>query len=167
MGVKTHHQPYSYHTYIGLHLPSKLTIGLFWTVLAFRLRIYAFFGPDNGVVYQNKKWGMGLVLRCPHVWCKWLHFLRRAITDLLSRSLLLSNMSWRLGTFQVRVKTHNDHFSTFWFFINIFRIIGLAVQPRVVSEGLYCFSRDFGQRGTYVEVVCLSRSFCSKSFAIL
>ena len=33
----------------------------------------------------------------------------------------------------------------------------MAVQPRVVSEGLYCFSRDFGQRGTYVEVVCLSR----------
>jgi len=33
------------------------------------------------------------------------------------------------------------------------RIIGLAVQPRVVSEGLYCFSRDFGQRGTYVEAI--------------
>ena len=32
------------------------------------------------------------------------------------------------------------------------RIIGEKVQPTVVSELLYSFSRDFGQRGTYVEV---------------
>ena len=34
----------------------------------------------------------------------------------------------------------------------IIRIIGEKVQPTVVSELLYSFSRDFGQRGTYVEV---------------
>lgn len=33
------------------------------------------------------------------------------------------------------------------------RIIGLPVQPTVVSELLYSFSRDFGQRGTYVEAI--------------
>ena len=32
------------------------------------------------------------------------------------------------------------------------RILGERVQPAVVSELLYSFSRDFGQRGTYVEV---------------
>ena len=31
----------------------------------------------------------------------------------------------------------------------------MGVQPTVVSETLYSFSRDFGQRGTYIEV-----SFC-------
>ena len=36
-----------------------------------------------------------------------------------------------------------------------FRVIGMGVQPTVVSETLYSFSRDFGQRGTYIEV-----SFC-------
>jgi len=33
------------------------------------------------------------------------------------------------------------------------RIIGRQVQPTVVSEELYAFSRDFGQRGTYVEAI--------------
>jgi len=33
------------------------------------------------------------------------------------------------------------------------RIIGEKVQPTVVSELLYSFSRDFGQRGTYVEAI--------------
>ena len=32
------------------------------------------------------------------------------------------------------------------------RILGREVQPTVISEELYSFSRDFGQRGTYVEV---------------
>ena len=33
------------------------------------------------------------------------------------------------------------------------RIIGKEVQPTVISEELYSFSRDFGQRGTYVEAI--------------
>eukprot|EP00467_Chlorarachnion_reptans_P012357 CAMPEP_0114532082 /NCGR_PEP_ID=MMETSP0109-20121206/26458_1 /TAXON_ID=29199 /ORGANISM="Chlorarachnion reptans, Strain CCCM449" /LENGTH=419 /DNA_ID=CAMNT_0001715087 /DNA_START=54 /DNA_END=1314 /DNA_ORIENTATION=+ len=33
------------------------------------------------------------------------------------------------------------------------RIIGKRVQPTKISEELYCFSRDFGQRGTYVEAI--------------
>merc|ERR1712038_2148516 len=33
------------------------------------------------------------------------------------------------------------------------RIIGLEIQPTVISEQLYSFSRDFGQRGTYVEAI--------------
>ena len=33
------------------------------------------------------------------------------------------------------------------------RIIGQEVQPTVISEQLYAFSRDFGQRGTYVEAI--------------
>ena len=33
------------------------------------------------------------------------------------------------------------------------RIIGKSVQPTVISEELYAFSRDFGQRGTYVEAI--------------
>jgi len=33
------------------------------------------------------------------------------------------------------------------------RIIGKAIQPTVVSDDLYAFSRDFGQRGTYVEAI--------------
>ena len=36
--------------------------------------------------------------------------------------------------------------------MRIIRIIGEKIQPTVVSELLYSFSRDFGQRGTYVEV---------------
>ena len=33
------------------------------------------------------------------------------------------------------------------------RIIGEEVQPSVISDQLYSFSRDFGQRGTYVEAI--------------
>ena len=33
------------------------------------------------------------------------------------------------------------------------RILGREVQPTVISEELYSFSRDFGQRGTYVEAI--------------
>ena len=33
------------------------------------------------------------------------------------------------------------------------RIIGQEVQPTVISDQLYAFSRDFGQRGTYVEAI--------------
>jgi len=33
------------------------------------------------------------------------------------------------------------------------RIIGEEIQPTVISDMLYSFSRDFGQRGTYVEAI--------------
>ena len=33
------------------------------------------------------------------------------------------------------------------------RILGREVQPTVISKELYSFSRDFGQRGTYVEAI--------------
>ena len=33
------------------------------------------------------------------------------------------------------------------------RIIGKSGRPTVLSEELYAFSRDFGQRGTYVEAI--------------
>ena len=33
------------------------------------------------------------------------------------------------------------------------RIIGKSIQPRVISDELYSFSRDFGQKGTYVEAI--------------
>ena len=33
------------------------------------------------------------------------------------------------------------------------RIIGEEVRPTVISDQLYSFSRDFGQRGTYVEAI--------------
>ena len=42
------------------------------------------------------------------------------------------------------------------------RIIGEKVQPTVVSELLYSFSRDFGQRGTYVEVCIHSHIIASQ-----
>ena len=45
----------------------------------------------------------------------------------------------------------------------ISRIIGEKVQPTVVSELLYSFSRDFGQRGTYVEVCIHSHIIASRS----
>ena len=32
-------------------------------------------------------------------------------------------------------------------------IIGKSIQPRVIRDELYSFSRDFGQKGTYVEAI--------------
>merc|ERR1711915_1099469 len=33
------------------------------------------------------------------------------------------------------------------------KIIGQPIAPTVISDNLYAFSRDFGQRGTYVEAI--------------
>ena len=33
------------------------------------------------------------------------------------------------------------------------RIIGQPIAPSVISEQLYAFSRDFGQRGTYIDAI--------------
>ena len=52
---------------------------------------------------------------------------------------------------ELKILLYNCHNS---YYVH-FRVIGMGVQPTVVSETLYSFSRDFGQRGTYIEV-----SFC-------